>query len=323
MKKEIRVFAPASVTNVSCGFDIMGFAIDSPGDELILRLTNSRAITITRITGDDGKLPLDPNKNTAGLSLLSLARHLNIKEGIEIEIHKKMKLGTGLGSSAASAVASVFALNELLEKPLSKIDLLPFALEGEKLTSGGTPHADNVSACLFGGFIVVRSVDPLDVINIDTPDNLFCTIIYPHIEINTAETRRILKKQILLSDAVKQWGNIAGLVAGLMKNDYGLIGRSLHDEIIEPIRSILIPGFDEVKNESLKAGALGCSISGSGPSVFAFSITRDIAEKVGNAMENVLSRMGVENSIYISKINKEGPRVLEFVPETSESKSLS
>jgi homoserine kinase len=318
MKKEIRIFAPASVTNVSCGFDIMGFAIDSPGDELILRLTDNKGIKISKITGDDGKLPSDLYKNTAGLSLLSLANHLNIKDGIEIEIHKKMKLGTGLGSSAASAVGSVYALNELLGKPLSKTELLPFALEGEKLTSGGTPHADNVSACLFGGFVVVRSVNPLDVVSIDIPDNLFCTIIYPHIEINTADTRRILKKQILLSDAVKQWGNIAGLVAGLMKNDYELIGRSLHDEIIEPVRSVLIPGFDDIKKESLKAGALGCSISGSGPSMFAFSSSRPAAEKVGKAMESVLDELGVENSIFISRINKEGPKVLQSVPECNE-----
>ena len=317
MKKEIKVFAPASVTNVSCGFDIMGFAMEYPGDELVLRMnkkssaqTDTPNVVISKITGDNGRLPLNPQKNTAGLSLLSLVKHLNLKEVIEIEIHKKMNLGTGLGSSAASAVASVFALNEILDRPLTKSELLSFALEGEKLTSGGTPHADNVAASLYGGFIIVRSIEPLDVINIDTPNNLICTIISPHIEINTADTRKILKKEILLSDAVKQWGNIAGLVTGLIKNDYELIGRSLHDEIIEPIRSILIPGFDDLKKESIKAGALGCSISGSGPSVFAFSKSYTTADKIGKAMKNVLSDLGVENDIYISRINNEGPKVL-------------
>ena len=310
MKNEIKVFAPASVTNVSCGFDVLGFAIDWPGDEVILKITDSPGIKISKITGEDGRLPLDPKKNTAGLSLISMAEYLKFEKGIEIEIHKKMALGSGLGSSAASAVASVFALNEILDRPLTKKELLPFALEGEKLTCGGTPHADNVSACLMGGFVIVRSVNPIDVINIDTPVDLYCTIIHPHLEINTSDTRKILRKQILLSDAVRQWGNVAGLVAGLMNKDYELISRSLQDVIVEPIRSILIPGFNEIKNAAIKAGALGCSISGSGPSIFAFSRTNLIAEKVGAAMEEVLKSLELNGDLYISKINQEGPKVI-------------
>ncbi len=310
MKKEIKVFAPASVTNVSCGFDIMGFAIESPGDELILRLNEKRDIKISKITGDNGRLPKSINENTAGVALKALADHLNLSKGIEIEIHKKMPLGSGLGSSAASAVAAVFALNEVLGKPLTKNELLPFALEGEKLTCGGTPHADNVSASLFGGFIIVRSLNPLDVINIDVPKNLYCTIVHPEIEINTADTRKVLKKQILLSDAVQQWGNVAALVAGLINKDYKLIGRSLQDVIIEPVRSILIPGFDRVKQIALDAGALGCSISGSGPSIFALSDSKKIAYKLGKEMKNVLDEIGIESDLYISKINQIGPRVI-------------
>ena len=311
MKKEITVFAPASVTNVSCGFDIMGFAIDGPGDELKLKITKKPGIVISKITGDHGKLPKQVEKNTAGTSLASLVKYLKFSKGIEIEIHKKMSLASGLGSSAASAVASVFALNEILGKPLSKQELLPFALEGEKLTCGGAPHADNVSASLYGGFIVVRSLNPLDVINIDVPENLFCTIVHPDIEINTGDTRKILKKQILLSDAVQQWGNVASLVAGLLKKDYKLIGRSLQDVIVEPIRSILIPGFNEIKQAALDAGALGCSISGSGPSIFAFSSSRKTAKKIGIKMQGVLSELEIESDLYISKINKEGPRVIK------------
>ncbi len=310
MKNEIKVFAPASVTNVSCGFDVMGFAIDWPGDEIVLRIKEKPGIFITKITGEDGRLPLDPKKNTAGLSLLSFAEHLKFKMGIEIEIHKKMALGSGLGSSAASAVASVFALNEILDKPLPKKELLPFALEGEKLTCGGTPHADNVSACLMGGFIIVRSLNPIDVINIQTPKDLYCTIIHPNLEINTSDTRKILKKQILLSDAVKQWGNVAGLVAGLVNGDYELIGRSLQDVIVEPVRSILIPGFNEIKNSALSAGALGCSISGSGPSIFALCKSKAVAGKVGEAMEKTLNLIELEGNVYISKINHEGPKVI-------------
>ncbi len=310
MKKSIKVFAPASVTNVSCGFDIMGYAIDWPGDEVVLKIKDKPGIRITKITGDGGRLPLDPKKNTAGLSLLALADHIGFKQGIEMELHKKMALGSGLGSSAASAVASVFALNEILEKPFTRKELLPFALEGEKLTCGGTPHADNVSACLMGGFIIVRSLDPMDVITINTPANLYSTIIHPHLEINTADTRKILRKQILLSDAVKQWGNVAGLVTGLTTGDYDLIGRSLHDVIIEPIRSILIPGFNDIKSAALEAGALGCSISGSGPSVFAFSKSKATAEKVGEEMKKVLKTIKVKGDLYISKINKKGPMVI-------------
>jgi len=311
MRKEIKVFAPASVTNVSCGFDVLGFAIEWPGDEVVLRIKEKPGIRISKITGDGGKLPINHEKNTAGLSLLAMVKHLKFDRGVEIEIHKKMALGSGLGSSAASAVASVFALNELLGKPFKKKELLPFALEGEKLTCGGTPHADNVSACLFGGFVIVRSIEPLDVINISTPKNLFVTIAHPHLEINTADTRKILRKQILLSDAVKQWGNVAALVAGLMNGNYELIGRSLHDEIVEPVRSILIPGFNDIKQAAMDSGALGCSISGSGPSVFAFSKTKEIAEKAGKGMLKVLKSINVGGDLYISRINKKGPRVIE------------
>ncbi len=310
MGKEIKVFAPASVTNVGCGFDVMGFAIEYPGDELTLRLNGKKGISIVKITGDEGKLPLETLKNTAGRSLTAMVEEMNFNKGIEIEIHKKMPLGSGLGSSAASAVASVFALNEILDKPFTKKQLLKFALEGEKLTCGGTPHADNVAACLYGGFIIVRSLLPMDIINIDTPKELFCTIVHPQIEINTADTRKILKKQILLSDAVKQWGNVAGLISGLILNDYELIGRSLQDVIIEPIRSLLIPGFNEVKTAALNKGAIGCSISGSGPSIFAFSKSKESAKNIGDAMKEVLESIEIQNDIYISQINPVGPRVL-------------
>lgn len=310
MKKSIKVFAPASVTNVSCGFDIMGFAIDYPGDELKLTIKEKPGITITKITGDNGRLPLDPKKNTAGVSLISMVDHLKFEKGIDIEIYKKISFGSGLGSSASSAVASVFALNEILDKPFTRKELLPFALEGEKLTCGGSPHADNVSACLMGGFIIVRSVDPLDVISIDVAADLYATIIHPHLEISTADTRKILRSNILLADATKQWGNVAGLVAGLMSGDYNLISRSLQDVIIEPIRGILIPGFNEIKNAAINARALGCSISGSGPSIFAFSKTKASAKKVGEAMNKVLNDLDIDSDIYISKINKQGPKVI-------------
>jgi len=310
MKKTIKVFAPASVTNVGCGFDVMGFALEYPGDEIILKLNGKKGVSISKITGDKKKLPLDPAKNTAGRSLISMVEQLQFEKGVEVEIHKKMPLESGLGSSAASAVAGVFALNKILDEPFNKKQLLDFALEGEKLTCGGTSHADNVAACLYGGFIIVRSISPIDIININTPKNLFCTIVHPQIAINTADTRKILKKHILLSDAVKQWGNVAGLVAGLILDDYDLIGRSIQDVIIEPIRSLLIPGFDEIKKAALNEEALGCSISGSGPSIFAFSKSYQSAVNIGNAMKQVLKSIDIQNDLYISKINQTGPKVI-------------
>lgn len=308
--KEIKVFAPASVTNVSCGFDILGFALDEPGDEITLRINNKKGITISRITGDSGTIPLDPEKNTAGVSLISLVKHLKFDKGIELEIYKKIRQGSGLGSSAASAVASVFALNEILGKPLRKKDLLPFALQGEELTSGGAPHADNVAASLLGGFILVRSLDPIDVINIDYPKDFYCSIIHPHIEIHTSHARKILRKEILLADAVKQWGNIAALVSGLINGDYKLIKRSMEDFIIEPVRSTLIPGYYEIRNSAMEAGAIGCSISGSGPSIFALSKSKPEAEKILAAMETTIKKMELEWDSYISNINNKGPKVI-------------
>ncbi|UCE08737.1 MAG: homoserine kinase, partial [bacterium] len=265
MKDQIHIFAPATVANVACGFDILGFAIDNPGDEVILTKKKDPGVSISKITGDQSELPIDPEKNTAGVAVLTFLKYLKSNQGIDIELHKKMPLGSGLGSSAASAVASVFAANILLDNPLDKQQLLPFALEAEKIACG-VAHADNAAPALLGGFVLIRSYDPLDVVRISTPQKLFCTIIHPQIEIRTEDARKILKKEILFKDAIIQWGNIAGLIAGLIKSDYGLIQRSMQDVIIEPVRSILIPRFQEIKNAAIGAGALGCSISGSGPS---------------------------------------------------------
>lgn len=310
MKNEIKVFAPASVTNVGPGFDIMGFALEVPGDELLLRITDKPGIRISKIEGDNGKLPLTTEENTAGASLISMTQYLKFNKGLEIELYKKMRSGSGLGSSAASAVASVFALNELLDSPLSKNQLLKFALDGEKLTSGGTPHADNVSACIFGGFIIVRSISPLDIINIPTPDDIHCVILNPDTEVKTSDARKVLPKHICLNDAVTQWGNIAGLVAGFIKSDYDVIKRSLKDIICEPVRAQLIPGFKGIKNAALDAGAIGAGISGSGPSVFAFCRSKEQGEIIGSAMKVVTDSLNIQSEIYISKINQTGPKVI-------------
>ena len=310
MKSQIKVFAPATVANVACGFDILGFAVDYPGDEVILKPMKKPGVSIVKITGDKGKLSMIPEKNTASVSVLSFLKHINSNQGIEIELIKKMPLGSGLGSSAASAVAGVFAVNELLGRPLQKEELLPFALEGERLACG-TAHADNAAPSLIGGMILIRSYNPLDIIQIPTPKDLFCTIIHPQIEIRTEDARKMLKKQIPLKDATTQLGNIAGLITGLIKEDFDLIQRSMEDVIAEPVRSILIPGFYDVKTAALETGALGCSISGSGPSIFAFSTSKKIAEEVGNAMQSVLSNLEINSEIFVSKINQTGPVIIE------------
>lgn len=309
---EVTAFAPATVANVAAGFDVLGFALCAPGDELTARFFDGEGVLISRVTGDEGRLPLDPRKNTAGVSAQALLKHLGEKRGIELELRKKMPLGSGLGSSAASAVAAVLAVNELLGRPLAKKDLLPFALEGERVACGSA-HADNAAPSLLGGFVLIRSYAPLDVIPLPAPANLWATVVHPHIEIQTKDARGILKQQVSLSNAITQWGNVAGLVAGLLTSDYGLISRSLQDVIIEPIRSILIPRFYEMKQAALDAGALGCSISGSGPSLFALSTSRETALNVASAMRLVLDSIGIGSDEFISAVNPDGAKILSVV----------
>ncbi len=307
--KSIKVFAPATVANVTCGYDILGFAVHEPGDEVLIKLTDSPGINIKEIHGDGGLLPKDAEKNTVSVAIKAFIDHLDIQPGVDIYLHKKMPLGSGLGSSAASAVAGVFALNVLLDNPLKVSDLLPFAMQGEAMACGEA-HADNVAPALLGGFVLIRSYSPLDVVKIDAPKDLYATIIHPHIEIATKDARSILKKSILLKDAVQQWGNVAGLVTGLIKEDYSLIGRSMEDVIIEPVRSMLIPGFDQVKAAALQAGALGCGISGSGPSIFSLSRSRDIAIQVGEAMDECFQVLNISSDRFISQVNQQGPLII-------------
>lgn len=303
--KEIKVFCPATIANISCGFDVLGVALDSVGDEMVVRKVLEKGIRITKLTGQD--LPLETEKNVAGVAGMALMEACDYEGGFEIEIHKKIKAGSGIGSSAASATGAVWAMNELLNQAFSKIDLVKFAMEGERLASG-VAHADNVAPALFGGFTLVRSYDPLDVVPIPSPINLYATVIHPQIEVKTSDSRSILRTNITLAQGIKQWGNVGGLVAGLFTSDYNLIGRSLVDHIVEPIRSILIPGFDNVKSEAMKAGALGCGISGSGPSIFAFSEGVDTAQKVAQSMKEVYQKIDIDYDIHVSKINIEGIR---------------
>lgn len=307
-QNEIKIFCPATIANISCGFDVLGVALDAVGDEMIVSKTQEKGIRITKLEGQD--LPKATLKNVAGVAGLALLEKSNYDGGFEIEIYKKIKAGSGIGSSAASSAGAVWAMNELLGKPFSTQELVKFAMEGERLASG-VAHADNVAPALFGGFTLVRSCAPLDIVPIPSPGELYATIIHPQIEVKTSDSRKILKTNITLKEGIQQWGNVGGLVAGLFTDDYELIGRSLVDHIVEPIRSILIPAFDKVKSEALASGALGCGISGSGPSIFAFSKGEETAEKVAQAMREVYQNIGIDYEIHVSKINPSGIKILD------------
>jgi homoserine kinase len=305
--KEVKVFAPATIANLVCGFDILGMAINSPFDEMTLSLSDEPGICIKHT--DEYNLPEATEKNVAGVSLQALIDDYKKPVGFNLTIHKNIKPGSGLGSSAASAAGAVVAANHLLGNIFSKEDLVRFAMNGEKL-AGGVKHADNVSPCIYGGVTLVRSIFPLDIIPLNSPD-LFVTIVHPQIEVRTSDSRQILRKEVLLKDAIKQWGNIGGLITGFMKNDCELIGRSLEDVIVEPVRSILIPGFDEVKSKCKNAGALGGGISGSGPSIFMLSKEEETADKVEAIMKKIYEKIGVDYKTYVTQINPHGVKIGE------------
>lgn len=309
MSKSIKIFAPATVANVGSGFDILGFALENPGDELVVRLSSNPGIIIFNKT-QFKNIPLDPAMNVSGVSLMAMLQKLKSNQGFEIEITKKIMPGSGLGSSAASSVASVVAANHLLGNPCSPQELIPFAMEGERLVSG-VAHADNVGPCTLGGFVLIRSYKPLDIIALDYPKALYCAVVHPQIEVRTEDARKILKDKITLKDAIVQWGNVAGVITGLFRGDLNLIGRSLEDVIVEPIRSVLIPGFDAVKKAAMDAGALGCSISGSGPSMFALCKSQGDAERVVLQMCETFEDEHIESESFISKIGERGARLID------------
>ncbi len=309
-KDVMTVFSPATVANVGCGFDILGFAVEQPGDEITVSLTNRKDVRILSIAGDDGKLPLDPSKNSAGVSVIALLQKLKVSQGVDITIVKKMPLGSGLGSSAAGAAGSVFALNKLLGEPFTTQELVPFAMEGERVCSG-TAHADNVAPALMGGFVTVRSYDPPDFISIPTKIPLFCLLVKPHTEILTKNARKILQDNVPLKKLVCQTGNLAGLIIGLIREDISLIGRSLVDVIIEPQRAPLIPGYESIRNTAYDSGAIACSISGSGPSIFSLYSDNRKMEIAAEKIKEVCSREHISIDCFLTKINYSGIQIYE------------
>ncbi len=299
---EVTVSSPATVSNVVCAFDVLGFAIAEPCDTFTLRKTSKKGVTI--INRDNFNLPTEPEKNVAGVAILALLKEVKEESGFEIVSNKIIKPGSGIGSSAASAAGVVVAANHLLGNRFSKEQLVEFAMCGEVVASGSR-HADNIAPCIYGGVTLIRSLNPLDIISIPAPE-LFVTVIHPQIEVKTSEARQILKRNVPLKDAITQWANVAALITGFMKSDYDLISRSLEDVIVEPVRSILIPAFDKLKIKSKEAGALGGGISGSGPSVFMLSKDLKTAKKVETAMKDVYSKTGVEFHTHVTTISQQG-----------------
>jgi homoserine kinase len=307
--KEVTAFAPATVANVSCGFDILGFAIDSLGDKVKVKLTEDSGLRVVEIQGDSGKLPFESEKNTCSVAIQAMLDDMGVKSGMEISLYKGLPLGSGMGSSAASAAAALVAANEVLGRPFSKGDLVPFAMEAERIACGAA-HADNVAPSILGGFVLIRGYDPLDVIKLPVPEGLHCTLLHPHLELKTSDSRSVLKQQISLRDSTMQSGNIAGLIAGLFKNDFELIGRSLKDVIAEPSRALLIPGFYELREAIKNVGALGSGISGSGPTIFILSSNENIATKAGQVSRKVFDQIGLGVDVYVSKVNVKGAYVI-------------
>lgn len=305
--KKVKLKIPATVANLVCGFDILGMAVYEPYDEMEIRLLETSEIIIKH--QDSFGLPEEPSKNVAGVVLLKIQEHYNLKNGFEVIIHKHIKPGSGLGSSAASAAGAALGANIVLGNIMSKDEMVHFAMFGEELASG-VRHADNIAPCIYGGITLVKSTAPIDIIPLNAPD-LFVAAVHPQVEVKTSDSRQILKKNITLKSAVEQWGNIAGLVAGIQKNDFPLIGRSLNDIIIEPVRSILIPRFDEIKSKSLQLGALGGGISGSGPSIFMLAEKKETAEKIADMMKAVYDEINIDNFVYVSKINPVGIEIIK------------
>jgi homoserine kinase len=307
---EVRSWAPATVANVAAAFDVLGFALSNPGDIVIARRRKEPGVVLRTITGDDGQLPLEPEHNTATAAVIAYLDAVNANDGVEVELEKGLPLCSGLGGSAASSAAALIAVNSLYGDPLSTEELLPFAIKAESVACG-VGHADNAAPSLLGGCCLIRSTVPLDVVSLPVPEGLACALVHPHCEVRTADARKVLRGRVSLAQAVEQWGNVAGLVAGLCLGDLALLGRSINDVVIEPTRSLLIPGFDKVKAAALAAGALGCSISGSGPTMFALAEDMIRAEDIGAVMAEAFADIGLDSDVYVSEVGTQGAHVVE------------
>lgn len=307
IKEEVRVYGPATVSNVGPGFDLLGFALESPGDELVIRRNDRGSLVLVDESGCH--LPLDPMKNVAAVAANCLLEELGVEKGFDLVFTRKINPGSGVGSSAASCVAAVVGINEILGNPFDTAALVPYAMEGEKVASGAT-HADNIAPALLGGITLIRGYDPLDIKHIPYPDDLWCAVVHPSLEIKTLESRKLIPREVPMRTALEQCGNLAGLVAGLITADYGLISRSVRDVFAEPHRTWCLPDFEELRKASLDAGSLGTGLSGSGPSVFSLCRGEEMAAGVGKVMQEHFSKRAVPSGTYISRISQAGCRII-------------
>ncbi len=305
--EQIKVFSPASVANLSCGFDVLGLALDSKGDDITVKKIKRKEIIL--IHTDNYNLPLTVNENVSGKAAQAILDDLNLDFGFEITTHKNIHPGSGIGSSSSSATGTVFAINQLLGNILSEQQQLHYSLIGEHVASGSF-HADNVAPSLLGGIILIRGYNPLDYIKLPVPSELWVSVITPKIQIKTYDARRVLKQKVMLKNAIQQCGNLAGLVAGFYRSDYELISRSLVDVLIEPQRAVLIPKFTDLKKKSIAAGALGTGISGSGPSVFSLCKGEENAKKVSDVFNSIYKKTGIEYELIVSKVNEKGVKII-------------
>lgn len=310
MTKKIRAFAPATIANLCCGFDILGVAVEQPGDEVEVTLTEETGIRLVNIVGDGGRLPREANRNTCTVAIESYLRTIDKTDvGVEVTLFKNLPLGSGMGSSAASAVAGLVAVNQLFGNPLTKLELLPHAMEAERIACGSA-HADNVAPSLLGGFVLLRDYHPLDAVPVPTELQLFVGLVHPHIEVKTADSRMVLRPTVSLRDAIAQNGNVAGLILGLTTADVNLVGRSLRDVFAEPYRADFIPGFHQAKAAALQAGALGCGISGSGPTLFVLATSEEIAQRATREIKKVFQSHQLSSDLFVSKVNRQGAQVI-------------
>lgn len=307
----IAAFAPATVSNVAAGFDVLGFALDEPGDVVVARLADTPGVSITDVTGDDGRLSREPRKNTAGAAAIALLRALGTQQGVQLSVHKGLPLASGVGSSGASAVAAAVAVNELLGRPASLEMVCAAAMEGEQAGCGAV-HPDNVAPSLYGGFVLARSADPPDIVRLPVPPGLACAVLHPHLEVQTGAARALLGDSVSLPVAIRQWANLGALVSALHSGDLALLSRSLVDHVAEPKRAPLVPGLAAVKAAAATAGALGCSLSGSGPSIFALARSLAEAHAVGAAMATAYAGAGggVAADLWVSAVGTTGARVV-------------
>jgi len=306
-REEVSVFGPATVSNVGPGFDLMGFALESPGDEMIVRKNNKAELVL--LNESDCTLPLDPEKNVAAVAARALLTELDSRQGFDLVFKKKINPGSGVGSSAASCVTAVIGVNHLLGSPFDTAALVPYAMEGEKIASGSI-HADNIAPALLGGFTLIRGYDPLDIKHIPYPADLWCAVVHPQLEIKTMESRKLIPAEVPMETALKQCGNLAGLVAGLATSDYGLISRSVTDVFAEPYRTQQLPEFQKLRQAALDSGSLGTGLSGSGPSVFSLCRGEEMAFSVGKVMEEHFNTHKFGSSLYVSKISDAGCRII-------------